>query len=430
MKRDSRPSGFISLNVCQFFTAGNDNILKQVLIFGVATGGIWSGVLGEGAQAYASLCLSIPFVLFSGFAGQFSDRFSKRDVCLVVKWAEVVIALIALLGFWQSNVWMVLFAMVLISIQSTFFTPAKFGILPEIVDESELSRANGTINMFTYIAVILGGAVGGPIYDAYAPDMNLRPNAVAQHWLPGAIVLAVALLGVAAAYGIPRLMPQNTNLRIRPQFFKSYFDTWKDIAGTPVASVIVAWSWFYLIVGGIAILILPDYRSLLNISATKTALLMALLGVSIGIGDFAAGRASGHRIRPGLIPLGGIGTTLLFFLLAFIPLNFALVSGTLAVTGFLAGFVMVPLQTMTQQFSAAEERGQVLGLWNCLSFVGIILGNLVFLACKALGMPSHRVFLVCGLLGCLFLLRYFTTWRAIFLQAVTKYDLKATATQR
>ncbi len=416
MKQVSHARGFVCLNVCQFFTAANDNILKQVLIFGVAAGGIWSGILGDGAQAYASLCLSIPFVLFSGFAGQFADRYSKRDVCLVVKWAEAGIALIAMLGFWQANVWIVLFAMVLISIQSTFFTPAKFGILPEIIEAPELSRANGTMNMFTYIAVILGSAIGGPIYDAYAPDAGLRPNVEPSLWLPGMIVLVVAALGVASALGIPRLKAQNPHVRIRLQFFRTYIATWRDIAGSPVAAVIIAWSWFYLIVGGIAILILPDYRLLLNISATKTALLMALLGVSIGVGDFVAGRASGHRIRPELIPVGAIGTTVLFFLLAVIPLDFNLVCASLAMAGFLAGFVMVPLQTMTQQFSAADERGQVLGLWNCLSFVGIIVGNLIFLAFKSMGMPSNHVFFVCGVLGLIFVAMYYATWRTIFLR--------------
>jgi acyl-[acyl-carrier-protein]-phospholipid O-acyltransferase/long-chain-fatty-acid--[acyl-carrier-protein] ligase len=315
-------------------------------------------------------------------------------------------------------VWVALLAMVLISIQTTFYTPAKFGILPEIVEEPELSRANGTLNMFTYIAVILGSAVGGPIYDFYAPDLGLRPQSQPQLWLPGTIVLMVAALGLVATYGVPRLASQNPHVRIRPLFFRTYVETWREVSSSPVAAVIVAWSFFYLIVGGIAIPILPDYRLLLNISATKTALLMALLGISIGIGDFVAGRASGHRIRPELIPFGAIGTSVMFLLLAVIPLNFALVCGSLSIAGFLAGFVMVPLQTMTQQFSAVEARGRILGLWNCLSFVGIIVGNLIFLVIKSLGVPSNRLFAVCGLLGIVFLGLYYTTWRAAFLRGL------------
>ncbi len=423
MDRSRGLRGFIALNICQFFTAANDNILKQVLIFGIAAGGLWAGMLGEGAQAYASLCLAIPFVVLSGFAGQFSDRFSKRSVCLAVKVAEVFIAALAMYGFWITNVWIVLLAMVLISVQSTFFTPAKFGILPEILEESELSRGNGTINMFTYIAVILGSAIGGPIYDAYAPDMNLQPDADPMLWLPGAILLVVAILGTVAAVGLPRLVAQNPSCTIRPLLFRTYLETWRDIRGTPLVPVIVAWSFFYLIVGGIAILVLPDYKDLLGISATMTAMLLAVLGISIGVGDYAAGRLSGHRIRPGLIPIGAVGTTVMFVVTALIPLNFYLVLACLSLAGFLAGFVMVPLQTMTQQFSSTEERGRVLGLWNCLSFVGIIIGNLLFLIVKRMGVPSNYVFLVCGALGGAFTLWYFLRWRSVFARAVDEIHI-------
>jgi sugar phosphate permease len=147
---------------------------------------------------------------------------------------------------------------------------------------------------------------------------------------------------------------------------------------------------------------------------------MAILGISIGVGDFVAGRVSGGHVRPGLIPLGAVATTILFFWLAWMPLNFWLVSVSLSLTGFMAGFVMVPLQTMTQQLSADEERGQVLGLWNCLSFVGIILGNLLFLVVKLSGVSSNHAFVVCGILGLLFLAFYYGRWQSMFFRATNR----------
>jgi len=414
----STPLGFLSLNVTQSCGAMNDNILKQVIIFGVASGGIWADQLGEGAQAIGSICLAGPFVLFSGFAGQFSDRFSKRDVSVIVKLSEIGIALVALTGLWMMNLWIVLTSLILISTQSAFFGPAKFGILPEILDASKLSRANGTINMFTYIAVILGCAIGGPLYDAYAPDKVAFPNAEPLLWLPGLIVLLVGIVGTVASFGIPRLEAKNPTLKIRPLLFRTYLETWREISGTALAHVIIAWSSFYFIVGGVALLILPDYKTLLQITATQTAGLMAILGVAIGVGDFVAGRVSGHAVRPGLIPVGAIGTTLLYFILGVIPLNFALVATCLGLTGFLAGFFMVPLQTMTQTLSTEEQRGRVLGLWSCMSFVAIILGNVLFLIVRRTGMPSNRVFLVCGILGLICTSLYYLKWRPIFEQAL------------
>ena len=425
MNHPGNARGFFFLNVTQFCGAANDNILKQVLIFGLAAGGIWADKLGAGAQAYGSLCLAIPFVLFSGFAGQFSDRFSKRNVTIGVKLSEVVIAGLAMYGLLLENLWLVLASLLLISLQSTFFTPAKFGILPEILPEKKLSRSNGTINMFTYIAVILGGAVGGPLYDAYAPDSSMHPDSLPMLWLPGMVLLVIGAVGTAASFGLPRVGAKNPTLKIRPLLFRTYWETWHEIAGKPVASVIVAWSYFYFIVGGFAILILPDYKELLAITATQTAGLMALLGVSIGIGDYVAGRVSGHEIKPGLIPIGAIGTTITFFVLGVIPLEYFSVLACLTASGFMAGFFMVPLQTMIQYLTDQEQRGRVLGLWSCASFVGIIIGNIVFLMVKQTGIASNRVFLICGLLGLMGVFLYYFHWRSIFAGALGKMQSDA-----
>ena len=412
----SSSRGFYFLNVTQFLGAANDNILKQVLIFGLAAGGIWGNQLGEGGQGWASLCLAIPFVLLSGFAGQFSDKFSKRQVSILSKWSEILIAFVAMLGLWIGNVWLVLAALVIIAIQSTFFSPAKFGILPEIMPKEKLSRANGTINMFTYVAIILGSAVGGPLYDAYAP----QDPETAMRWLPGIVILIIGVLGTLASYGIPKLPAQNPNLKISYRLFDSYFSTWKELSGTTLKSVILVWAYFYLVVAGIAILIIADYKELLGITATRTALLMALLGISTGIGDYVAGWISGHRIRPALIPLGAIGTSIPFLALGLIPNSFVAVTALLAAGGFMAGFVMVPLQTMVQQLAGDEKRGQVLGLWNCLSFVGIILGNFLFIGLKQLNVPSNRVFIACAILTLLLLIAYQFKLKKQFNEAVNE----------
>jgi acyl-[acyl-carrier-protein]-phospholipid O-acyltransferase/long-chain-fatty-acid--[acyl-carrier-protein] ligase len=411
--------GFSFLNVTQFFNAFNDNLLKQMLIFGTAAGGLWASQIGKGGQAIASLCLAVPFVLLSGFAGQFSDRYSKRTVMVMAKTSEVVIGIVALVGFLFVNLWLIITAMVLISIQSTFFSPAKYGILPEIIEDKLLSRANGTINMFTYIAAILGGAAGGPLYDMYAPDTVKNTELAAVLWVPGVMIVLIGILGMIASHGIPRVPSLNPTMKIRPIFFKAYRETWRDIRGTALGTVVIAWSFFYMIVVGLAVLILPDYKELLDISATQTAGLMAILGISIGAGDYTAGRLSGHRIRPGMIPVGAIGTTVMLFALGAIPLNYYLIAGFLSAAGFMAGFLMVPLQTMTQRLASEEQRGQVLGLWNCSSFVGVILGNAIFLVLKRFtSIASNHVFYICGGLGVILVILLYTGWQKQFEEAV------------
>ena len=147
--------GFLSLVATQFFGAMNDNVLKGILMFMVIDG-VWSGKLGAGGQGIVSVCFTIPFILLSGYAGQLADRHSKRTVTRCVKIAEIPIAIVAGIGFYTGSLWITLLALIALTCQSSFFGPAKYGMIPEMVDDSDLSRANGTINMMTNVAVIAG----------------------------------------------------------------------------------------------------------------------------------------------------------------------------------------------------------------------------------------------------------------------------------
>ena len=88
----------------------------------------------------------------------------------------------------------------------------------------------------------------------------------------------------------------------------------------------------------------------------------------------------------------------------------------------MAGFIMVPLQTMTQQLASEDQRGGVLGLWNCGSFVGIVIGNVIFLVVKSkhINMASNHVFYICGALGVLLIVLLYTGWQKQFEEAVAE----------
>jgi acyl-[acyl-carrier-protein]-phospholipid O-acyltransferase/long-chain-fatty-acid--[acyl-carrier-protein] ligase len=389
--------GFLSLTLAQFFGAVNDNLLKGVLSFAVASGGLWSGQLGEGGQGYVGLCLTIPFILFSGFAGQIADRTSKRRITVQVKVAEVIIALVGLTGFFIGNLWLTLAALLLLAIQSSFFGPAKYGMIPELVDDSQLSQANGSINMFTNLAVIAGTLAAGPVYSLYSPE----PESVQSPllWLPGAAMLLTAFFGLIAALPIPLLRPMDPDLKINWNPFSVYYHAVRDMASTHLLLVALAWAFFYMI-GMLAILILPDYRDLLQVSPTKASVLLGILGISIGIGSVTAGLVSGKHIEPRLIPVGAVGMTLFFTLLGTTPLNFSLVAVLLAGAGIFAGFYIVPLQSLLQHLSPDDERGRFLGTANALSFVASSLGSLIFLAARStFHLASNHVFLICAALA-------------------------------
>lgn len=386
--------GYLSLIHTQFFGAGNDNILKQCLIFMIATGGIWAGRLGPGGQVVPALLLTVPFIFLSGYAGQVCDKYSKRTVMLWVKICEIPIAATAFLGFYTENLWLALLSMLLLAVQSSFFGPAKFGVIPELVHDEGISLANGVINMSTNIAIILGSLAAGPLCDWYHPEPAAGMEPLL--WAPGAAMIAVSFLGLLSILFMPQLQPANPTLQYDPNPFGTYIDAVRIMARGPLLFVVIAWSAFYM-VGMMALMIVPEYKEILDISYTQASYLLGVLGIAIAIGSVIAGAMSGKEIRPWLVPLGAVGMTASFLVLGLHRPTYPWVAALIAAAGFFAGFYIVPLQSLIQILSSDEERGRIIGTSAAISFCFSSLGLVVYwIATNRLQMPPNRVFLICG----------------------------------
>ena len=429
--------GFLALLNVSFFGAANDNILKQILMLMVVAGGLWANRLGPGTQGYISLVLTIPFVLLSGYAGQLADKFGKRDVILWVKIAEVPIAIFALLGLYFENFWLSLFALLLLAVQSSFYGPAKFGIIPDVVKEQQLSRANGLINAISNVAVILGSMVAGPLTSMYYPTTLSEPASAAvatldstgEHFfattqsvmpadankslsaptlipdptrkprrLPiGLVMVGVSLLGLIAACRMPKTRAVDPELKFSGDFFGPHIQTFKD-ANRPLLVVMFSWSGFYLI-GALALMLLPEYQSILGVSPTAITNLVGLLAISIMVGSVAVGFLSGKTIRPYYSLAGAIGMTICFATMGLAPMTYMLLAILVFLVGIFAGFYIVPLQSLLQFLSPSDERGRFFGTANALSFVFISAAGLIYIALSRLGLPPEKIPLACAALA-------------------------------
>lgn len=423
MKSNLVKRGFTSLLATQFFGAANDNILKGVLTYMVIAQGTWDGQLGEGGQAIVGVIFTLPFIILSGYAGQVADRFSKSSVSFAVKVTEIPIAMVAGIGFWTGNLWVTLTALLALTCQSAFFGPAKYGMIPELVRDEELSRANGTINMMTNIAVIVGTLTAGYVADLYNPLPESEIPQGAYLYLPFAVLVAVAIAGLVSVVFLDRLSPGDRDLKWDLHPLRTYIDSIRDMAKTRLLMVMMAWGYFYLL-AGIALFILPEYTTVLDISRVDASILMGILGVSVGVGCAVAGLVSGRHIEPRLIPLGAIGLVFFFALLGFVepklygvPADSEALAGVpnnpetilqvalsnvalfIAGAGFSAGFYIVPLQALLQKLSPDDERGRFLGTANAVSFAFMTVAAGVFYAVREpFGDAPQRIFLLCSAL--------------------------------
>ncbi len=397
----SKNKGFVNLNILQAFGAANDNLFKQLIILGVATGGIFSAHLGTGGQFMISLLFSLPFILFGGFAGQFSDKYSKRSVVIFVKFWEVMLALMCILALSMGDFMLALTSVVLLGIQSTLFSPVKLGIIPELVEYKQITHANGTLGMVSNIAIILGTAVAGVFSDNYKPAFlgngmlgeetpEEFKNSILQGvtvvdsplWLyiPGICILFLALIGLYCSFQLPRLPAKNPDLKISFSlrgFFGVYWTQIQDNAGKPLLAVTGAFSAFFII-AGVALLNISEYASYLGISDTLASAQGAFLSVAIGIGGVFVGLKSKERVRPRFILVGAVGMLVGFTVLGFLPKNYWLVVTVLSISGFFAGLYMIPLQSLIQILTTDENRGRFIGMSSMLTMVGFVTGNYLF----------------------------------------------------
>src|SRR5215213_5946511 len=175
----------------QFLGAFNDNLFKIVVSM---------LAVHAAAEAHAGRQLSLvgivfilPFLLFSGYAGQLADVYSKRTVLVVTKTLEIVAAGLGLFGFMSGRLELTYAVLFLIALQATFFSPAKYGILPELLPDRDLSRANGMLEMSTFVAIVAGTAIGSLLFDALRERL----------WMIGVAVVAVAIVGTVLSLRIP-----------------------------------------------------------------------------------------------------------------------------------------------------------------------------------------------------------------------------------
>jgi acyl-[acyl-carrier-protein]-phospholipid O-acyltransferase/long-chain-fatty-acid--[acyl-carrier-protein] ligase len=272
--------------------------------------------------------------------------------------------------------------------QSTFFSPAKYGIVPEIFPSAELSRANGLLEMSTFAAIVLGTASGGALFEAWA----------GTPWRLAAGMLAIAVLGTVTSFGIPRVLAARPRqaFSVNPlgEIGRGIARLWPN---RTLRATVIGLSFFWFLGALLQMALIPFGREVLQVGDGAATRLYTPLAVGIAIGSLAAGRLSGSKIELGLVPIGSFGLGL--FSIAFaLSTSYVGTAIVLAVLGFAGGFFAVPLNALLQQRPADDEKGRVMATNNFLNTVGILLASVVLWLSDAAGLGTAQMLLAVGLL--------------------------------
>src|SRR5256885_9334424 len=174
----------------QFLGAFNDNLFKIVVSMLAVHA---ASEASSGRQlSIVGVVFILPFLLFSGYAGELADVYSKRTVLVVTKSLEIVAAGLGLFAFVAGHLNLMYAVLFLIALQATFFSPAKYGILPEMLPDRDLYRANGLLVMITFVAIVAYTGFVGFLF--YVLDDHLR--------IVDLLVIAFVILSPTQSYGI------------------------------------------------------------------------------------------------------------------------------------------------------------------------------------------------------------------------------------
>ncbi|MBQ9970754.1 MAG: acyl-[Elusimicrobiaceae bacterium] len=373
---------FLALFCTQYLGAFNDNFFRTAMATFI-TYKVTSISAGS-KSVIVSLAVALfmlPFFLFSALAGELADKFRKDILIKATKGLEVVIVLLAGVGFLTTNVPLLLGVLFLMGTQSAFFGPVKYSILPDILGEKQLIAGNGIIEAGTYGSILQGTIFGGIIIAAN------------ELWLPG-IILGVAILGLLASLFIPAQKPANADLKIDKNFIRS---TWKNMAfakqNHDIFLCILGISWFWML-GTALIAQMPSLaHDILNGTPGLFTFLLTLFSCGIGLGSLLCQFLVKGEITSKYVPISALLMTVFLADLAcatagYIPaetaldykaflMTFAGKRITLDLLGFAVcgGLYIVPLNAMLQFLATENTRSRVIATNNIINSLFMVLGS-------------------------------------------------------
>ena len=387
--RPGSPARFGAYLYTQYFSAFNDNVHQMtVSLYLAAASGAHEGEAGKW-QSLVQASFVLPFILFSALAGSLADRYNKRKVLIAAKWLEVVPMSVSFLSTFlpaPARYWGLILGVFLMEIRSAFFSPGKYGILPEIVAPDRLVRANGILQMLTMVAIVSGEAVGG---------LSIRHFDI--HWAIG-LCLALSVVGSLLSFWIPSGKTGNAGQRIQVDPLTPILGTLREMRGQRVLFITTLTLASFWLVSAIFRMNIPLFgRNALHIGPDQTSYLWAIISIGIGAGAGLVGTIKNADDSMGAVLPGAVGVGLASLATSLLGHSFVSSALLLGGLGVFAGFYLVPQTALFQERSPADRRGSYLGVQNFVNNVFMLIAaGVYYLLTGPLTCSSRSIFLIAG----------------------------------
>lgn len=413
-----RSRRFAPLFWTQFFSAFNDNFVKNTLVFLIL-----SVVVLQHQPAMITLAggiFALPYLLFSATGGQLADRFDKARVARMIKFAEIFAALAAAGSLLVSSVTLMMVSLFLFGLGSALFGPVKYAILPEQMSKDQLPRANAWVEAATFIAILAGTLVAGLSF-----GLHEGPQII-----PAMLMIAFALIAWGASRFIPAHTPAKPDLAIDRNLARATFSLLKNLGVDKrllTVTLMISWFWF---VGAMLLSVMPALTNLLGGYHHGFTLFLTVFAIAVAAGSAIAAWLSAGRI---VLLQSVVGTFICG--LASIDLAFAIrgLDTTIIVENFsqflahpgltrividlalaaLSGaFLVVPGFAALQAWAKREERARIIAANNILNSAIMAIGAGLVALIQYFGATLDMIVLglgIASLVASAFMLKFLPT---------------------
>ncbi|MEL6480067.1 MAG: MFS transporter [Pseudomonadota bacterium] len=394
---------FLPIFLVQFLGAFNDQVYQKAFVALVtyrlaAEMETPISLLG----VIASALFILPFAIVTPTAGQIADRMDKAVMMRFVKGWEIVVMVLAVIGYHTQNIYFLYFVLFLMGAQSAVFAPIKYSVLPQYLSPKELIGGNGLVQGSTFLAIIFGTILGN--------ELILTDYGVT---LVSVIVVLIAVAGFIAALNAPPAPPAEGEKKPVDWLFPRAI--WQLIArisrNEPAFRTLFFISWFWFL-GATFLSLLPAYaKEVLGADEGVLTVLLAGFSVGVAIGALLSERLIRGRELISLPPYGALGMGIMAielwlatpsvpppellsrgeFFSTFegwrILIDFVLISAC-------AGAYVTPLNAILQQTAEPEARAQYIAASNVIDASFIVLSAVVVAVLIALGLRADAVLTV------------------------------------
>jgi MFS family permease len=342
--------GFYTIMAAQFFSSLADN----ALIF-VAIGLLTAMKAPPSLTPLLKLSFVLFYVLLAAFVGAFADSMAKGRVMFIANLIKVFGCTLIFFGVHP------LIACAVVGFGAAVYSPAKYGILTELLPAEKLVAANGWIEGLTVMSIILGTVMGGALVSVHGGAwlMSLDVPAVdtgIDTPIKASLAVLIAVYAIAALFNLripetgARYEHQERNpLKLIADFAECSSTLWKDKLGQISLAVTTL---FWGAGATLQFIVLKWAERSLHMKLDQASTLIGVVAIGVAVGAAMAAKMIPLRKSLTVIPLGIImgivvmGMTLVYSVTVAVPL--------LLIIGLLSGFFVVPMNALLQ------HRGHVL----------------------------------------------------------------------